>query len=635
LTQITLILGGECPINISSIYNNLTIYENKSMKDSVAIARDLEINNRADALICTAGVASELQKSTTIPIVKSDPTYFDLLETIILAEEDSGIKESKLGLVLHKSRELDINPSRLNRFANNNLRLFTYNNEQDIENIMTQMIDGEYKLLIAGPTAFRLGLKLGIKSYRLNIGEESLSAAINKAEDILAISKKDRDKNILLSTVFNLFHDGILAADNNGIIIECNRKACELFNIKREDLLGMKINNLTKDQGWKKAYKKGASQIDKLVEIRGNKLFSSMQPIFSDNKIEGIVGIFKDINQIERLGHKYRTHKAKGLIAKSKFTHIIGNSKSNQKTVEKAKAFANTNSPILIEGETGTGKEIYAQSIHNYSSRKDGPFVAINCAALPENLLESELMGYEEGAFTGAKKGGKEGLFELSHSGTIFLDEISQMPLNLQARMLRVLQEKQVMRLGGERVIHIDTRIITATNQDLWRLVQEGAFREDLYYRLKVLTLELLSLRERKEDISELINYFFNYYNQRYGPVKYLSPEEITMLKNYTWPGNVRELRSFIEQYVIISKHLPADSATFVKDYVKNEKAKSKSRPDQDNDNIVCVQSGPLNEMEKELIKIILERLDNNKTDASDFLNISRTTLWKKLNNKL
>jgi len=207
----------------------------------------------------------------------------------------------------------------------------------------------------------------------------------------------------------------------------------------------------------------------------------------------------------------------------------------------------------MITGDSGTGKELFAQSIHNLSSRCNAPFVAVNCAALPENLLESELFGYEEGAFSGAKKGGKIGLVELAHHGTLFLDEIGEMPLPLQARILRMIQEKEVMRLGGDKIIPVNVRILVATNQDLTHLISIKKFREDLYYRLNVLPLHLPPLRERPEDISRLVEHFIRKQGVKRSVIKRISDEAMQMLKEYPWLGNVRELANVVERLVLLS----------------------------------------------------------------------------------
>jgi transcriptional regulator with PAS, ATPase and Fis domain len=277
---------------------------------------------------------------------------------------------------------------------------------------------------------------------------------------------------------------------------------------------------------------------------------------------------------------------------------------------------------VLIIGETGTGKELFAQSIHNSSLRANGPFVAINCAALPENLLESELFGYVEGSFTGARKGGKIGLFELAHKGSIFLDEIGDMPLNLQTRLLRVIQEKEVMRIGDDRVIPVDVRIIASTNKDLQMSVEKGEFRRDLYYRLNILTLKVPSLRKRKGDIANLVKHFINEYASEFKKnIRGLTEEAENYLHSLNYPGNVRELEGVIERAVALSK----GEYISIKDLDLTNGFIEKPLQEVSEDKIMNLE-----ELELKTIKEVLELTGNNISKASKILGIDRTSLWRK-----
>ena len=256
------------------------------------------------------------------------------------------------------------------------------------------------------------------------------------------------------------------------------------------------------------------------------------------------MAIVREFQEVEKKQHKIRKKLiGKGHRAKYTFDDIVGDSLEIRKTKDIARRMAGSDSSVIIHGETGTGKELFAQAIHNESSRREYQFVAVNCGALPENILESELFGYEEGAFTGARKGGKAGLFELAHKGTIFLDEIGEMPKSLQVKLLRVLQEKEIMRLGSDSVISVDIRVIAASNKRLEDLVKSGEFREDLYYRLKILPLYLPSLRERRDDILELFDHFKDVYDGRFR----MTREVEASLVRYKWSGNIRELRNVAE----------------------------------------------------------------------------------------
>ena len=267
------------------------------------------------------------------------------------------------------------------------------------------------------------------------------------------------------------------------------------------------------------------------------------------------------------------------IYTKSGIDGIVASSIKTLEIIDTIKSVANTPATVLLTGESGVGKEVFAKAIHNLSDRKDKPFIKINCAAIPEDLLESELFGYEKGAFTGATTT-KKGKFELADGGTIFLDEIGDMPLLLQSKLLRVLQEKEIERLGGSKPIKVDVRIIAATNKDLEKMVREGTFREDLYYRLNVIQIHIPPLRERREDIPVLIYYFLDKFNKMYGKNLSISDELVETLTSYDWPGNIRQLQNTIERMVILAKNpvlteedLPVDIKKNLKREVKRAKS--------------------------------------------------------------
>lgn len=357
------------------------------------------------------------------------------------------------------------------------------------------------------------------------------------------------DNTDYLTQTLNNVQDGVVAFDASNKITIFNKVAEHLFQQNSWDLIGRKIDYLLSTVS--KDFTNLNDIKHKVCFINKQKVIMNAVFLQGDNSkdLGGII-TFKIAKEVEELEIKLRLKiKERGHVAKYKFTDII--SKSNK--IEKLKGLANkmsrSDSNILIIGESGTGKELFAHSIHNYSSRNLFPFVAVNCSALPENLLESELFGYDEGAFTGAKKGGKQGLFEQAHKGTIFLDEIGDISPNMQSRLLRVLQQKEVLRVGGTKVIPVDVRVVAATNKNLFQLVQEGKFRDDLYYRLKVLQLDIPPLRDRIEDIWPLTNHFM----LKRGASLIFSSEAKHYFETYNWPGNIRELENVIEYLSIMS----------------------------------------------------------------------------------
>ena len=340
-----------------------------------------------------------------------------------------------------------------------------------------------------------------------------------------------------LNTLIKLMNEGIIITDAFGRIYLTNEKANQLLAERSKVLLGFNIDEILPEL-------EVNSTKEKMIKTPSSNLIVASVEIRSGEEVIGHIVTINDFEETEEKQHGLRAKLSENSHrARYHFEDILGTSPAIVKAVDDARQIAGGNGAVMIIGESGTGKELFAQSIHNGSARRKYNFVAVNCAAIPENLLESELFGYEEGSFTGARKGGKMGLFELAHRGTIFLDEIGEMPLPLQSKLLRVLEERKVMRVGGSKPIDIDVRIISATNKNLFDMVEEGDFREDLYYRLNVLPLFLPPLRERKEDILPI---FYSLAHQM-NSLMQLSPAALGALKNYSWRGNVRELRNVAE----------------------------------------------------------------------------------------
>ncbi|MGG1576055.1 sigma-54 interaction domain-containing protein, partial [Fictibacillus sp. NRS-1165] len=367
----------------------------------------------------------------------------------------------------------------------------------------------------------------------------------------------------------------------------------------------------------------GRKEIGDVAKILDRQIIINRFPVMLNQTVVGAVSNFKEITDLQRMEMKLRKklHES-GLEAKYRLDDIIGESRTIKEAKEQAKIISQTDATVLITGESGTGKELFAQGIHLGSSRAIGPFVAVNCAAFPESLLESELFGYEEGSFSGARKGGKQGLFELAHGGTLFLDEIGEMPLQIQAHLLRVLQERSVRRIGGQRNIPVNVRIIAATNSDIEEEMNKKEFRTDLYYRLNVLSLELPALRERLEDIPLLMRHFLEQFNEMHR--KQIAKVEdgfVPVLQDYHWPGNIRELRNVLERIVLLQKgtEISAKDASFF--YPKLRKRQSKE---------TVGSEATIKESERDLIRKALLKYDS-KAKAAHSLGIDRSTLWRKI----
>lgn len=374
--------------------------------------------------------------------------------------------------------------------------------------------------------------------------------------------------NILL----RLSCEGIILVDSTNNIVMCNQKANDFLGKGRIDVLYKPAETIFQNNIFEQAAKDEITKTVLFLSDTGVKLRLKVVPIVKHGVYLSGIGIITRANpEDEMLTNAMNKILKKGHIARYTFDSIITKTKNVTKIKEVAKKMAKSNSAVLITGESGTGKELFAHSIHNYSSRKDKPFVAINCAALADNLLESELFGYEEGAFTGAKKGGKTGLFEIANNGTLFLDEIEGMSKNLQFKLLRVIQEKEIIKVGGDEMIPIDVRIIAASNENLGDLVENKNFRQDLYYRLNTLPITIPPLRERIDDLYLLIDDF----KQEMDFDFVFTKATKHLLENYTWPGNIRELRNCIEylgclgETIIEPEMLPQNMSSLFKEKIK------------------------------------------------------------------
>jgi len=440
------------------------------------------------------------------------------------------------------------------------------------------------------------------------------------------VQEEEQKATQRFQAILNFVHDGIVATDETGCVTLLNPAAEKTFHIRQSEILGRPISSVIKHTRIDEVLKSGKAEIGQMQKVPDGHIITNRIPITVEGNVAGVVATFQEVGQIQDAERTIRQNLyGKGLVTKYSFEDILTVDTRLQKLISVAKGYAQTNATILIQGESGTGKEFFAQSIHSQSPRRHGPFVAVNCAALPPQLLESELFGYVEGAFTGAKKGGKIGLFELAHKGTIFLDEIGDMDKVLQARLLRVLEERRVMRLGSDALIPVDIRVIAATNIDLRKQVSLGNFREDLYYRLNVLNLPIMPLRERPEDVSLLAKYFFERFSRDHRRYITQFPAEINKLfGEYPWPGNVRELKNIMERIVLSAEdgqiHMPT-----VRLMVDELQGSHKHETAMGGENELL--SGNFMDIKRRIIRLVLKEEGWNKSRAARRLGIDRMTV--------
>ncbi|MDT8901570.1 sigma 54-interacting transcriptional regulator [Anaeroselena agilis] len=501
----------------------------------------------AEVIVSRGGTAAYIAEHTDIPVVEIEVTALDMLRAFNKAGKDA----STIGLA--GFRNVIYECESLYDFLGTQLRLVTILDDCDDAG-MRQAVDEGIQILVGDALAIRFANTAGISCILIESGKASIYKAIREAESVVRVRRREQARTEMLRTIIDSSTDGIVAVDEAARITLFNKAAEDIFGFGQEQAAGRPVADVIPNTRLPHVLSTGEAEIGELQIIGKRQIATKRIPIRTGDQVTGVVATFQEVSQLQKFEQSIRRKLYdKGLTARFHLDQIVGDSPALSKAKELARTYAATDSTVMITGETGTGKELFAQGIHNLSPRRAAPFVAVNCAALPESLLESELFGYEEGAFSGARKGGKIGLVELAHRGTLFLDEIGEMPLALQTRILRMIQEKEVMRLGGDRINMVNVRILVAANQDLTRLVAMNRFREDLFYRLNVLPLQLPPLRERPEDIGCLAEHFARSLAVHRRPAKRFTPEAIEALREYPWFGNVRELANVVERLVLLS----------------------------------------------------------------------------------
>lgn len=483
---------------------------------------------------------------------------------------------------------------------------------------------------IGGIVSAGYAKEVGLPYVLVESSDTAVSQAIENACRLCELQRENARKQEALQiqleryqNILNYTHDAIIAVDAQGRVEVTNRVAERMLDPALAPFIGKPIGQVLPNTHMTAVLRSGTMETDQLMTIGSTLVSTNRVPIIVNDKVQGVVATFQDIKSIQSAERNVRIKlHEKGLLAKYQLSDIVGNSPALLAAKEMAQRFADAPFTVMLYGETGTGKEMFAQSIHNASPRRDGPFVAVNCTALSKSLLESELFGYADSSFTGAKRGGKPDLFELAHGGTIFLDEIGELPLEFQAQFLRVLQEKEIRRVGGDTVIPVDIRVIGATNRDLMRGVEEGTFRRDLYYRLNVLTVNIPPLRDREDDFLQIADSIYSRI------VPHRTPEDcrsfrriLERYRGYTWPGNVRELTNLVERIYLLQKQaLPGEK---ILDLL--------SRMTPQDQPPAGVGGEDLADVELAHIRSVLARNGGNITRTARELRISRATLYRKL----
>jgi len=613
-------LQGKKIIRELGLDNTIDLYLAR-LKKAVRLAKGLEKED-VDVIVSRGGTAQLISDSQIrIPVVDISVTGQDLAQVFHEAKKITGLVRPKVLVSAFRNMLQDIEV--LATILDIELTVYPEDIVYNLARI-SQLKPSDTDIVLGGKKTIMLAAQKGFKTLRIRSGDFSFRAAFLEAQKISLGRKIEKEHAQEFKALVDYSSEAIISIDRNKIIKVFNPTAERLLNRPAKTMLGQKIDSCLDLVHIEACLNDGREFLGQTFQFGDIWISVNVAPIKVDETIIGAIITFQDITRIQEMEARIRNDVlAKKFVARYNFTDISGISPQVVEAKRIAREIAAVDASVLIAGESGTGKELFAQSIHNMSPRQAGPFVALNCAALPPNLLESELFGYVEGAFTGATKKGKPGLFEMAHRGTIFLDEISEMDKYGQSRLLRVLQEKQVMRLGDDKNIPIDARIIAATNKNLSDLIGEGHFRQDLFYRLNVLTVSLPPLRERESDIEFLAEYFLANYNLQYHKQIKISPRAYAYLGQYPWPGNVRELMHFIERLVVITNEQVITADVVQKYWDYREPRPKPGGP-------ASTPGLPASLSEQARITAALAQCNQHITRTAELLGMDRSTLYRK-----
>ncbi|OLS33869.1 sigma 54-interacting transcriptional regulator [Bacillus sp. MRMR6] len=583
-------------------------------------------------IIITGNINKEIFESIcNIPVIAFRITPYDILSSIKKTINST----KRIAITIPSIQDL-YDYTLLSELLNIELKMISFENELDLRESIKEF-SREEGVVIGSSLSVSIAREYGLIGHLVYSLESTIEESIQRATEIVYFKRKEEKFNTEFKAIMNSVNDGILTTNNQGEVTLMNSSATNLLKLANDIPQRRKLEELLPPRIYHEFIK---DHLDKhsLVNIGNTTVALSRTPIYVKDYEVGNVYTFNDITDVQEIDNKFRIQNRESTWkAKVTFDDIINHSALMKRVVEEAKRFSQTDSTILIKGETGTGKEMFAQSIHNHSSRKLFPFVAINCAALPDSLLESELFGHKTGAFTGASQKGRKGLFEIAHKGTIFLDEINSTSTSFQVKLLRVLQEKEIVPIGSDKVVKVDIRIIAAANGNLLDLVKTEKFRSDLYYRLNVLEINIPPLRFRLEDLPMLIAQYFSKDLHFYRQISSYIPIIADELSQYGFPGNVRELLNILERFTLLCDITKVSDLSYLKDLLLRHIDFTQGEEDIAG---ILIPVFPANEPYKEalkeaeraLVRAYHEASNGNKTKLAKLMGVTRSTLYRKLN---
>ncbi|CAE6719820.1 MULTISPECIES: propionate catabolism operon regulatory protein PrpR [Paraburkholderia] len=596
---------------------------------------------RPDVVIAGGSNGAYLKTRVSVPVVLIGPTGFDVMHALARARRDG----AKVALVTHGNT-----PDEVRRFIaayGIDVTFASYQSAQDAESVVLDLRDRGIQAVVGPGLIADLAANAGMGAVFL-YSRASVRAAFDTALEVAQATRRETVRRQRLDNLLQHLRDGVVALDAQGRVEAMNQRLASVLGIDAAQAVGRALLDLAPDLAGSLPDADG----DTFCTVRGASYVVHRGPLASSSSAAGTVLTFQESRAVERLDRTLRSRqRVQQFSARYQLGDIVGVSDSIERVRTLVQRYAKSDATVLILGESGTGKEMVAQSMHQLSARRDFAFVAINCGAFPEALLESELFGYEEGAFTGARKGGKAGLIEVAHRGTLFLDEIAEMPLSLQSRLLRVLQEREVVRLGSTEPTRVDIRVVAATHRALTEGIEVGSFRADLYYRLNILSIALPPLRERPNDLLPLAVELLLQAASREPRLAARLPDADAAkrvlaslsepFKRYTWPGNVRELQNVIERIAVeladadMGTGTDSNSAAetvFTREVLRTVAPEIFDQPHTRTKKAALTLRERSRHVEADEIRAALAACDGDRDAVCQALGISKTTLWRKLN---
>jgi propionate catabolism operon transcriptional regulator len=601
-----------------------------TFEQALSTSRELvRKGDKVDVFVAAGANGAYLRDHSDVPVVLVRATALDVLQALTHARTLS----SRVGVVNYRKNMEGLDNAR-HLLRDFEVEQRSYLTPEDARACVEDLAARGFEVIVGPGPACDLAERAGLKSV-LIYSVDSVVDTIDRAIEVARVAQFEEGRRDRLRSILAHVDAGVIAVDLEERVESANPAVERLLGLAPSDLVGRRLSEVSAELSLARVLESGAAEPDGILHVGKRTVVVNRVPLRAYGVLTGALITCQDASTIQRLDRGLRSeHRPRRFVARYELAGIAGTSPAIRRVRDLALQYARTDATVLITGESGTGKELFAQGVHNASPRRDRPFVAINCAAFPETLLESELFGYEEGAFTGSRRGGRPGLFEAAHTGTIFLDEIGDVPLTLQTRLLRVLQERQVLRLGANDPTPIDVRVVAATNRDLRKAVAAGEFRRDLFYRLEILPLQLPPIRERREDIAAIASEIL-----RRALLRHRRPDALAHalalllppMEQHGWPGNVREMENILERVAvsIAARGLEARIDEADVRAVVPELWVSQVGPEGE-----AGLRSTRDAQERAHIMRVVDECGGNQTAAAKRLGIGRATLWRKLNGR-